>query len=1284
MATLVLGLAGQALGNALLPAGVNLLGQTITGAAIGGAIGAYAGSVVDGMLRGSASVEGPRLKELQVQASTPGAPIPRVWGAMRLAGQVIWAARFKETAERQGGGKSAPRVTQYSYTASFAVALSEGVIGGIARVWADGKPLALDGVTLRVHPGTEDQAPDALIETIEGDDAPAYRGTAYVVFDDLPLEPFGNRVPQLSFEVLRPAVGEAGSLEEAVEAVCLIPGSGEFALSPTRVLRDAGRGAWTAENVNNRAGKTDFEASLDQLQAQLPNVKRVALVVAWFGDDLRAGVCRIRPGVEIADKRTHPAQWSVAGVARDDAYVVSATEGRPNYGGTPSDESVVAAIQALKARGLEVLLYPFILMDVPRGNGLPDPHGGTEQGAFPWRGRITCHPAPGQPGSPDKTVAAAEEITAFFDGEWGLRRMILHMADLAVSAGGVEAFLIGSELCGVTGVRSGASAFPAVARLQALAAEVRAMVGAETQLSYAADWTEWRGHDPADGSGDFHFHLDPLWADANIDFIGIDWYAPLSDWREGAGHLDRAVSASPYDRAYLAAGVEGGERFDWYYASEADRAAQVRTPISDGAYGKPWVFRAKDVRSWWLNPHYDRPGGVESASPTAWVPESKPVRLTECGFPAVDKGANQPNVFYDPRSSESAFPNFSSGARDDLAQRCALEALLGYWQGEGNPVSSVYGAPMMDAGRAYVWAWDARPYPDWPLRDAVWADGALWRTGHWLNGRAGAAPLGALVREICAASGVSDIDVTGLRGSCAGYALDRTMSAREALGPLMTAFAFEAAESGGTVRFFHRGEGAETVLEAGELAEAEDGASAAVRLVRSETAALPGAAKASFIDALDEYGLAAVEARLNGAESAKVAQLQLAMVLGKGEAEAIAARTLQEAWAAREGASFALPLSKLALECGDAVRLTVDGQPRVFRLTQLSEQGRRLAEAGRLVRHLYEAPEARLDGTARPPLPAFGPPALALLDLAPITFQAEGEGLYLAAFAEPWPGAVTVLRTVAGDEGFTPLVEVTRRAVMGETVSDLARGPVGVWDRVNHVDVLLHGGTLSAASERAVLDGTNRAALEMAAGVWEAIQFASAELVAPQTWRLSVLLRGQAGTAERMAETLAAGARFVLLDAAVVRSPVTPDEAGALTLKAGPSALPLDDIAWVVLTADYDGFGRLPWSVCDLRAVRHDSGDIAVTWARRARDDAGRWNDAEVGLGEEAERYRVEILDGGEVVRRADCEAPTFVYAAALQMADWGGPASSPLTLRVTQLSPRFGPGTPCTATLSF
>jgi hypothetical protein len=65
------------------------------------------------------------------------------------------------------------------------------------------------------------------------------------------------------------------------------------------------------------------------------------------------------------------------------------------------------------------------------------------------------------------------------------------------------------------------------------------------------------------------------------------------------------------------------------------------------------------------------------------VAESKPVIFTELGCPAVDKGANQPNVFFDPKTSESFLPYFSSGARDDAMQRAFLEANITYWEDDG-------------------------------------------------------------------------------------------------------------------------------------------------------------------------------------------------------------------------------------------------------------------------------------------------------------------------------------------------------------------------------------------------------------------------------------------------------------------------------------------------------------------------------------------------------------------------------------------------------------------------
>src|SRR5690606_26138204 len=122
------------------------------------------------------------------------------------------------------------------------------------------------------------------------------------------------------------------------------------------------------------------------------------------------------------------------------------------------------------------------------------------------------------------------------------------------------------------------------------------------------------GHQPDDESGDVIFHLDPLWADPAIACVGIDWYPPLSDWRDGDGHADALAGyRGPEDPTYLAANVAGGEGFDWYYANDADRAAQMRTAITDGAHGEDWIFRPKDLIGWWSHTHYDRPGGVRAS-----------------------------------------------------------------------------------------------------------------------------------------------------------------------------------------------------------------------------------------------------------------------------------------------------------------------------------------------------------------------------------------------------------------------------------------------------------------------------------------------------------------------------------------------------------------------------------------------------------------------------------------------------------------------------------------------
>ena len=305
--------------------------------------------------------------------------------------------------------------------------------------------------------------------------------------------------------------------------------------------------------------------------------------------------------------------------------------------------------------------------------------------------------------------------------EWSFRRMVLHHAALAMAAGGVDTFVIGSELVGLTRVRGPSDSYPAVAALKALAAEARAILGPSVKITYAADWTEYGAH--VRGT-DVDFPLDALWADANIDCVGLDWYPPLSDWRDGPAHPDAALATTPYDPAYLAGRTTAGEAFDWYYADAVARSSQTRSAITDGAAAKPWVFRPKDLKAWWENTHVPRRAGAELGAPTAWVARSKPVRIIELGVPAVDKGANQPNLFFDPKSAESGLPHGSTGARDDLIQRRALEAWLTHFApgSASNPVSPAYGGPMVDP-RIGLWTWDARPYAEFPARESGWADG---------------------------------------------------------------------------------------------------------------------------------------------------------------------------------------------------------------------------------------------------------------------------------------------------------------------------------------------------------------------------------------------------------------------------------------------------------------------------------------------------------------------------------------------------------------------------------
>jgi hypothetical protein len=153
---------------------------------------------------------------------------------------------------------------------------------------------------------------------------------------------------------------------------------------------------------------------------------------------------------------------------------------------------------------------------------------------------------------------------------------------------------------------------------------------------------------------------------------------PASPNFNGLGLTGQATINS---KSYFKASIEGGERFNWFYFDSNNRGRgldpngsdlQVSRPEGDRLtqsrnqfFANQQILGNKQLRWWWNNTHFalyddgDGHGDAPKGPQTEWVPNSKPIVFTEYGFPACNKCTNQPNVFFDAKSTESATPFWS-------------------------------------------------------------------------------------------------------------------------------------------------------------------------------------------------------------------------------------------------------------------------------------------------------------------------------------------------------------------------------------------------------------------------------------------------------------------------------------------------------------------------------------------------------------------------------------------------------------------------------------------------
>lgn len=740
---------------------------------------------------------------------------------------------------------------------------------------------------------------------------------------------------------------------------------------------------------------------------------------------------------------------------------------------------------------------------------------------------------------------------------------------------------------------------------------------------------------------------------------------PLSDWRPGDEHADIGYG-SIYNLDYLTGNVAGGEGYDWYYADNDARQAQRRTAIRDGLHGEDWIFRYKDIASWWSKPHYNRLAGVRSLAPTDWQAGSKPIWFTELGCPAVDHGTNQPNVFVDPKSSESFLPHFSEGIRDDFIQQRYLQATFRHWSDPANnPQSEIYAGPMVDLDHAHVWAWDARPWPDFPARLETWTDGENYSLGHWLNGRTSVVSVAEIVTEVI--GNTVAVDQSRLHGAVTGYTVDGVESPRQTLQPLMLAYGFDGYADGDGLAFVSRDGQVAMSVDADRLA-CEPNLPLMSR-TRGPVSEAVGRVTLGFVRADADYQLGAAEATADGPSN--TSQSTTAIVLREAQAQRIADRWLSEGLIARETVEFALAPSMLAAQPGDVLNMvSEDGGSELYRVDRIEGGGSRhlvgvRVERGAYVRSLEPEVVSR-HRTVDLPTPVYAE----ILDLPLISGEEIAHAPHVAAIGRSG-GGIAVYSAVE-DHGYSLNRTLHKLATMGETLTPLPRAEAGLWMPAT-LDVNLRRGALHSRSHSDVLNGANAAAIRSGNADWEIIQFQSAELIGNRRYRLAGLIRGQAGTDGIMPDEWPVGSDLVVLDAAVVQIDHPLNARGLRrNYRIGPAAKPHSHRTYFHISQTCDAVGLRPYAPAHLNATRRENGDILLTWVRRTRIDGDNWQGTDVPLGEASESYSVRVLVGGDLVRELHVGTPFVVYARTEQIIDR---AQTRISFEVAQVSEQFGPG---------
>lgn len=1031
-----------------------------------------------------------KLNELSIQTSTYNKIIPIIYGTVRLAGNIVWLGKLKEVKEvnvntvKVGKGQKVKQKNiLYYYFLSFAIVICKGEIEEIKNVWADTELLDLKNYKHRIYYGTETQLPDVLISSIEGiEKTCAYRDLCYIVFENFPLSDFGNRIPNFTFEIKRKNLFNFNAedlLENMITGVNFIPGCGEFVYSNQIQFKAynekyfdfilEGIGEKVRINQNNNEGKADCVVAVDQLQDALPKCKWVSPVVVWFGDNLDIKYCKIQPKIEYkkdsfgAIIQNEPFKWKVATYTRENAKIVDFDGDSIRYGGTPSDNSVVGLLEDLKSRNLKIMFNPMFFMDVKHK---------------PWRGYLTGN---------------IEDINDFYEKQY--EPFILHYAQLTKNY--IDVFLIGSELKALTAIKDENNNFPFVDKLIILARKCRQILGINVKISYAADWSEYHHTDNG------WYNMDKLWANNNIDFVGIDAYFPLTD----------NLEQSSIDKDIIMRGWTSGEYYDYYYENNIKMNLQPQ-------------YATKNIKYWWENKHIN-PDGLE----TLWQQKHKKIWFTEYGFASVDATTNEPYKFYDSKSVDGGFPKNSKGFCDFYAQHLALKTTEEFWKN-----SEI-------VEQKFVWCWDARPYPYFPNRLDVWSDGGNWKFGHWLNGKVKLTQAKDLLKQLFIDAKINENTISNIEinDTIDGFTINNNITLNDALELLKTVYFFDLIEQNGNIKISSNKNNINrettTIYENELISFNTNNNEIFIEITNKNVNELPKKVQLAFLDKNLGYDSNLVYSQREIEDTDFIDIDTIPIVLDENKAKNITEINLYLKWLERNTFKFILTPKYLFLEVSDLIKLIINQNSYILKIKEIHiNENLTLTiisnlfdnsiyntnnntnnnedsivinkEAGETNTNIFEIPAINND----------------LLDKPILFFSLNG-------IEDGWSGANIYSST--NNDNYQLLDSSIENSTVGFLSNDLKNVKPYYFDYENNMNIIFHSkidiNDLNNITTNALLSKQNIALLGN-----ELIQFETITLNENGSYTIKNILRGLFGT-EKYINTHQIGDKFILINSNILQ-----------------------------------------------------------------------------------------------------------------------------------------------------